>query len=451
MSNYELVNFCEIDKYASQSYCAIHNTPPSKNLGNITQVNENGLDEFNCIFGGSPCQDFSISGKQQGSKWKCKDCGEEYNPITVHYSRRNVCPKCGGTHLNKTRSSLLVEWLRIIRANKPNWGIYENVKNIVGEKFKDTFNLFVKELEEYGYNVYWKVLDAKNYGVPQHRERVYVVIIKKCFDNNRFVFPEPFDNRQCLKDYLDDEEKVEDKYYVRTEAARNLINKLKSEGYFDKPSDNMQIGNLRKGTDAFHNPQAGRVPNIVVKKLDGAYDNPKNIKTGNGRSTVYDVSGICGAITRMSGGENKPKICVVGRLLPSSNKIHQNQEVYDIRNGVICTLKATMYKDPPKILEEDYQIRRLTPNECWRLMGFTDEQFERAKNIGLSNTQLYKQAGNSIVVDVLEQIMNNLYEAVPCLFDNLKVSSYFSGIGAFESALDKVYNKHKEEHQNDTV
>lgn len=88
-----------------------------------------------------------------------------------------------------------------------------------------------------------------------------------------------------------------------------------------------------------------------------------------------------------------------------------------------------------------YRIRRLTPRETWRLMNFTDEQFDKARDAGLSDTQLYKQAGNSIVVGVLEQIMGNLYDAMPYLFDDLKVSSYFSGIGAFESALDRVYEK----------
>ena len=89
--------------------------------------------------------------------------------------------------------------------------------------------------------------------------------------------------------------------------------------------------------------------------------------------------------------------------------------------------------------EKKYRIRRLTPRECWRLMDFTDEQFDKAKSAGLSDTQLYKQAGNSIVVGVVEQIMGNLYDAMPYLFNDLKVSSYFSGIGAFESALDRVY------------
>lgn len=86
-----------------------------------------------------------------------------------------------------------------------------------------------------------------------------------------------------------------------------------------------------------------------------------------------------------------------------------------------------------------YRIRKLTPKECWRLMGFSDEQFEKAKDVGISNSQLYKQAGNSIVTDVLYYIFKNLYSAMPYLFDDLKVGSYFSGIGAFETALDKLY------------
>ena len=94
--------------------------------------------------------------------------------------------------------------------------------------------------------------------------------------------------------------------------------------------------------------------------------------------------------------------------------------------------------------DRQYRIRRLTPRETWRLMDFTDNDFDKAKEAGVSDTQLYKQAGNSIVVGVLEQIMDNLYDAMPYLFDNLKVSSYFSGIGAYESALDRVYEKHEQ-------
>ena len=182
------------------------------------------------------CQDFSVAGKQKGSMWSCPDCGQEWNPLTVHYTERHKCPNCGSTNIDKTRSSLLVEWLRIIRANKPKWGIYENVKNITGKKFAETFQMFLDELHEYGYNTYYKVLNAKDYGVPQNRERVYLIIILKEFDNGLFEFPEGFDNGIRLKDVLEDE--VDEKYYVNTPKAKELIDELISSGKLDKEISN---------------------------------------------------------------------------------------------------------------------------------------------------------------------------------------------------------------------
>ena len=112
---------------------------------------------------------------------------------------------------------------------------------------------------------------------------------------------------------------------------------------------------------------------------------------------------------------------------------------YAVRSGYVARVLEVIECKVDN--NKKYRIRRLTPRETWRLMNFTDEQFDKAKSAGLSDTQLYKQAGNSIVVGVLEQIMGNLYDAMPYLFNDLKVSSYFSGIGAFESALDRVYEK----------
>ena len=117
-----------------------------------------------------------------GAAWSCRTCGHTYNPLEAHFTTRDRCPHCGSSDIEKTRSSLLVEWLRFLREKKPRFAIYENVKNIVGSRFKNTFDLFIKELEDYGYNVYWQVLNAKNYGIPQNRERVYCVIIRKDLD-----------------------------------------------------------------------------------------------------------------------------------------------------------------------------------------------------------------------------------------------------------------------------
>lgn len=166
-------------------------------------------------------QDFSIAGKQGGAAWTCKNCGHTYNPLEAHYTERDKCPNCGSTKIEKTRSSLLVEWLRFLREKKPRFAIYENVKNIVGARFRPTFDLFVKELEDYGYNVHWQVLNAKNYGIPQNRERVYCVIIRKDLDNGRFKFPEPISLKHTLADMLETD--VDEKYYLSDEKVAAMI------------------------------------------------------------------------------------------------------------------------------------------------------------------------------------------------------------------------------------
>lgn len=507
----------------------------------------NGATVFNC-------QDFSVAGKQKGSVWTCKDCGEEYNPLTVHWSKRDCCPNCGSKNIEKTRSSLLVEYLRVIRANKPNFGIYENVKNIVGKQFKDTtFKLFTDELEEYGYNVYWKVLNSKNYGIPQNRERVYLIFIKKDLDNGKFKFPEPFDNGLRLKDLLEDE--VDERFYISDEKVERFITNLndKNSLLYD-PCQVKREGKSREYSDYaptltsrdYKDPRI--VNDNVVRQVgnisdcNGAWDNPQV-----GR--VYDVSGCSPTLNTCSGGGHEPKVITglvknkgeeftketeyANTLLARDYKGFGNQEmncvvennkvaikqatkqgyiecevggvadlsypdsktrrgrVQDNRNTCptitatetgICRIepKERFFKQAIETLEENdcnpgdtinafnkhvdksgysptlttrpegfktailpvtnnIRIRKLTPKETFRLMGFSDRDFDVAQKVGISNSQLYKQAGNSIVVDVLYYIYRELYIAMPYLFDNLKLSSFFSGIGAFEIALDRLY------------
>lgn len=111
----------------------------------------------------------------------------------------------------------------------------------------------------------------------------------------------------------------------------------------------------------------------------------------------------------------------------------------------------------PIAMRQGFRVRKLTPKECWRLMGFDDEDFEKARDAmneniyngnDRSSSQLYKQAGNSIVVDVLQHIMENLYDAMPYLFDDMSVGSFFSGIGAFEKALSRLDTRQSENTQN---
>ena len=460
------------------------------------------------ICGGSPCQDFSVAGKQKGSVWTCKECGHEYNPLTVHWSERDKCPNCKSENIEKTRSSLLVEYLRVVRANKPNFGIYENVKNIVGKQFKDTtFKLFTDELEEYGYNVYWKVLNAKNYGIPQNRERVYLIFIKKDLDNGKFKFPEPFDNGLRLKDLLEDE--VDEKFYISDEKTKKFIKNLNTNGSDNVDMDSPKfIGNVNRedfGTgyaggvwdDSHISPTlttmqgGGRQPHVITG-IDKSYNNPKLIETancitsredrgisnrksegtavlkigninpsGNGMNgSVYSEDGLSPTLTTNKGEGNKVAIkqatkqgyieCEVGGVADLSYPDSKTRRGRVQDNGNTCpTITATetgicriepkerFFKQAIDTLNENdcepgdtinafnkhvdksgysptlttrpegfktailpvtdnIRIRKLTPKETFRLMGFSDKDFDAAQNAGISNSQLYKQAGNSI-------------------------------------------------------
>lgn len=458
------MNFCEFDKYATSFYCAIHNEDGSKNLGDITKIDETKLEPFNMICGGSPCQDFSVAGKQKGSVWTCKDCGHEYNPLTVHWSERDKCPCCGSDNIEKTRSSLLVEYLRVIRANKPNFGMYENVKNIVGKQFKDTFKMFTDELDEYGYNVYWKVLNAKDYGIPQNRERVYLIFIKKELDNGKFTYPEPFDNGMRLKDIL--EENVDEKFYISEDKVQKFIQTL----HIDKSDEGANapkfVGNVNRpdfgtgyagGVWDVNNISptlttmqgGGRQPHIITSLVSNKGEKFERETEVANTLLARDYKGFgnqaMNAVIECQ--DNKIAIrqatkkgyieCELGGVADLSYPESKTRRGRVQENGQICpTITAT--ETGVCRIESPIRIRKLTSKECFRLMGFSDENFEAAEKM-VSNSQLYKQAGNSIVVDVLYYILVELYKAMPYLFDDLRLSSFFSGIGAFEIALNRLY------------
>lgn len=173
---------------------------------------------------------------------------------------------------------------------------------------------------------------------------------------------------------------------------------------------------------------------------------PTKTRSNPNQGRVYSIIGISPSLNCMGGGNRQPMI------IESEN--HMNKLVCERRmdeglrtfkDNVCGTIRTIDAGGCKRVIEQnensnvDYRIRKLTPKECFRLMAFSDEAFDKAKAAGVSNSQLYKQAGNSIVVDVLYYIYKNLFTAMPYLFENLKVSSFFSGIGAFEAALDKLY------------
>lgn len=511
LKDWKLVNFCEFDKYAIKSYCAIHGVDESLNIDDITKVDETKLEDFNMICGGSPCQDFSVAGKQKGSVWTCNGCGHEYNPLTVHWNQRDQCPNCGSNNIEKTRSSLLVEYLRVIRANKPNFGMYENVKNIVGKQFRDTtFKLFEDELHEYGYSTYWKVLNAKDYGIPQNRERVYLIFIKKDLDNGKFVFPEGFDNGIRLKDVLEDE--VDEKYYISDDKVQRFLTNFNSKNslLYD-PCQVRREGKSREYNDYcptltsrdYKDPRL--VNENVVKQVGNISDcngNWKNPQVGR----IYDPDGCSPTLNTCGGGSMNLRLFVVDKSINDTKQIeyancvtaredrgisnrksegtavletpdysycldanyykgttieqyvdkHRRQLVSEVKETDdktiiqkprgfnkggehdICPTLSSHSWECNNFVKEQIRIRKLTPKECFRLMGFSDSAYDAASKV-VSNSQLYKQAGNSIVVDVLYYILVELYKAMPYLFDDLKLSSFFSGIGAFEASLDRLY------------
>ena len=433
--HWKLVNFCEFDKYATKSYCAIHDVDESLNLGDITKVDETKLADFNMMTWGFPCTDISVAGKQKG-----------------------FLDEDG----NKTRSGMYYEGIRILRYKKPALSIIENVKNLTGKKFKKEFDMVLSDLDEAGYNSYYKVLNAKNYGIPQNRERVFIISIRKDLDNGQFKFPEPFDNGIRLKDILEDE--VDEKFYLSDDKVQKFLSNFNQSEALDvkHESKNTQfLGNVNNpkfvtgyagGVWDSENISptlptmqgGGRQPHIITGLVSHKGEQfEKETDTAN-TLLARDYKGFgnqaMNAVIKIPQATKQGYIeCEVGGVADLSYPNSKTRRGKVQEKGTISPTITATETGICKI-ESPIRIRKLTPRECFRLMGFSDQNFNATKNAGISNSQLYKQAGNSIVVDVLYYIYVELYKAMPYLFDDLKLSSFFSGIGAFEVALDRLYD-----------
>ena len=333
---------------------------------------------------------------------------------------------------NVTRSGLVFDALNIIKQVKPKYALCENVKMLTSKRFSEEFDFILDCLDKMGYNNYWKVLNAADYGIPQKRERVFIVSIRKDIDKG-FSFPEPFKLTKRLKDYLEIE--VDKKYYLSEKLTdffyRNTLKqKAKGNGFTFMPVKEDEAKNIIAKTIT---TRAGtRMDDNYIKTI--GYYQPSCHEA----SRVLDPSGIAPTIKENHGTINAIKLTELTHNVPQAFRIYDSgglavtlkgeagsigaktglYMVYDDYNqrmrgdqNTIGTITPNCGKSAVrngyKLISKS-DIRKLTPKECFRLMGFEDKDIDVLKENKISDTQLYKMAGNSIVVNVLYHIFKSL-------------------------------------------
>ena len=384
---HEIVGISEIDKYAIKSYEAMYGE--TRNYGDISKIER--LDYADLWTYGFPCQDISLAGDMKGIV------------------------------KGETRSGLLHEVERLLEVAQeentlPEFLIMENVKNLVSKKFIGDFQRWIDKLSELGYTTEWKVLIASDYGIPQRRERVFAVSVRK--DKGGYEFPTPIPLEKKFRDFLQDE--VEEKYFLRKEIFEYFERhseecKEKGLGFRFQPMarGDCEIAKTittREGTRGYENFIQEKNCKQVGRLVGDKWKNRENI------SHVYDVDSLCPTVTAGGGGHHEIKI-IVPEATKKGYAVAEKGDSIDIayinqnkRRARVDKERAHTITTSPQIgTLTEHGVRKLTPRECWRLMGFTDSDFDKAQAV-CSDTQLYKQAGNSIVVQVLEGILKKLVE-----------------------------------------
>ena len=361
-AGHECVGFCEIDKYARASYKAIHNTEGEIELHDITRVTDESIRRFgsvDVICGGFPCQAFSIAGHRRG--------------------------------FEDTRGTLFFEICRFASVLRPKYLFLENVRGLLNHDGGATFETIIRTLDELGYDVEWQVLNSKNFGVPQNRERVFIIGHLRG-ERTRNVFP------------ISGESEQSDYQPPKIEIIGNTKNP----------------NGTSKGTKSVVYGSGGVVGTLTATD----YKEPKQVAIKqfgilqpnfNQCGVVYETDGIAPTIRAYQGGGLEPKIRVKeatskgyaeAEIGDSVNLSHPNSKTRRGRVGkqVANTL---LTGESQGVIEPDFRIRKLTPRECWRLQGFPDWAFDKAQEVN-SNSQLYKQAGNSVTVNVIAAIAKEL-------------------------------------------
>jgi DNA (cytosine-5)-methyltransferase 1 len=358
----------------------------SNNLGDMMQIKE--LPRCDLLTYSTPCTDLSIAGKQEGLKWTCFDCRSEYDPSKLNVNTRYICPHCGSINIKSTRSGLLYEVERLLVNGKescslPKYLLMENVDALVSKKYISSFNDWIDRLSNLGYNSYYKVINAKYAGIPQNRNRIFCISILKDLDTKEFDFPRPFDNGLRLKHLLETDSSITEKYFLSDEVQKRL-----------------------------------QITDPKFKKNIIGTTKPE-CRTIGQRDLVYQKNSIMGALVATDYKQpkqiidtNEP-IHIADLCSEKFQRMHeQSRRVYS-EEGISPTMHTCGGGNTePKVERDNLRIiRKLTPKEAHRLMGFEDKDYEMCKAVGMSDSQGYKQSGNSIVVNVISLLIQHLYKA----------------------------------------
>ena len=366
-AGHKCIGFCEIDKFARASYKAIHDTKGEIELHDITAVSDEfirGIGRVDIICGGFPCQAFSIAGNRRG--------------------------------FEDTRGSLFFEIARFASILRPRYLFLENVKGLLNHDRGNTFEVILSTLDELGYDVEWQVLNSKDFGVPQNRERVFIIGHSRRY-RSRFLFPlsgenQPTSSQSVVKiGNVNPSGNGMNGEVYQVDGLAPTLTTNKGEGQkiaipvlTPDRMDKRQNGRRFKsdGEPMFTLTAQDKHGILIAGKLPGNHDQ---------NSRVYDTNGLAPTLSTMQGGGQEPKIIQRG------HGYNQGGE-----HDIAPTITSNSYQENNH-LSDGYRIRKLTPRECWRLQGFPDWAFDKAQEVN-SNSQLYKQAGNSVTVNVIAAI-----------------------------------------------
>ena len=364
MAGHECVGHIEIDKYANQSYRAIHQPKESEffheDITKITDESIRGLRGrgIDIIAGGFPCQAFSIAGARKGFK--------------------------------DTRGTLFFDIARMARIIRPKYLFLENVKGLLSHDNGDTFEIILRTLDELGYDAEWQVLNSKDY-VPQNRERVFIIGHLRG-ERTRKVFPITGTNSKTLKQIVGGSQgmRVYDPNGLACTQAAEAGGLGAKTGLYavpvltpDREKKRQNGRRFKENGEPMFTLTAQDRHGVVVNEPNVAILRPKRTEYGKAIRKDYEA----------------------GKVDESRHNMTKLEPVFDgVSNTITTVQKDNLLLDNQQCM----RIRKLTPKECWRLQGFPDWAFERAKAAGVSDSQLYKQAGNSVTVNVVYEIAKGL-------------------------------------------